>query len=156
MKPNLKDIYINLNSIDYRGSVCDGPGIRTVIFFQGCQRHCKNCHNPSTWDEESGVKKTVKDIITDIQRYSISKRITISGGEPLLQKDGLYSLANELSVLGYDLALYTGYNIEDVPENIKNLFNYVKCGPYIDENRTTLEYFGSTNQIFYEIKKPSF
>lgn len=75
-------------------STLDGPGIRTVIFMQGCALHCKYCHNPDTWDCESKIAReyTVNEIMQLLQRsqpYFIASGggVTFSGGEPLLQAE---------------------------------------------------------------------
>lgn len=75
-------------------STLDGPGIRTVIFMQGCALHCKYCHNPDTWDCESKIAReyTVDEIMQLLQRsqpYFIASGggVTFSGGEPLLQAE---------------------------------------------------------------------
>ena len=75
-------------------STLDGPGIRTVIFMQGCALHCKYCHNPDTWDCESKIAReyTVNEIMQLLQRsqpYFIGSGggVTFSGGEPLLQAE---------------------------------------------------------------------
>ena len=156
MKQKLKDTYINLHSIDYKGSICDGPGIRTIIFFQGCNRHCPGCHNPETWPFDLKNSKTVFEIVNEIEKFSKTKRITISGGEPMLQKKGLIILATELHKLGYDIALYTSYEIENISEELLYILNYVKCGPYDENLQTTLQYYGSTNQKFIKLKDPLF
>ena len=49
-------MFMRINSIRYNNSVVDGPGIRTVLFMQGCDLHCKGCQNRSTWDIEKGKK----------------------------------------------------------------------------------------------------
>jgi len=48
-----------VNAIDFSGSICDGPGLRTVVYLQGCNRRCINCHNPQTWDLTCGVEISV-------------------------------------------------------------------------------------------------
>lgn len=156
MKLKLKDTYINLHSIDYRGSVCDGPGIRTVIFFQGCNKHCKSCHNPATWSDKGGIKKSVFEIVNEIEEKSPVKRVTVSGGEPMLQKDGLLLLLQELYKLNYDIALYTSFEFESISPELTENLNYIKCGPYIENLRTTTQFYGSSNQRFIVIKKPLF
>ena len=54
MNIQLSQDSICINSIDFKGSICDGPGIRTVIYLQGCDFHCVGCHNPQTWDMNKG------------------------------------------------------------------------------------------------------
>ena len=79
-----------VHSIQSLGAV-DGPGVRFVVFMQGCNLRCGCCHNPDTWEMNSGVTYTAEDIVTKVKRYKeyFGKEggITISGGEPLLQAD---------------------------------------------------------------------
>ncbi len=77
-----------VHSIDSFGTV-DGPGIRMVVFMQGCPMRCNYCHNPDTWPEKKGSVMTVSQVL---QRFEKTKAfteggITVTGGEPLLQID---------------------------------------------------------------------
>lgn len=95
-----------IHSTDSFGSV-DGPGVRFVIFLQGCNMRCRYCHNPDTWkfpnDEDCDVKRiTPSELIKQALRYKSywgrDGGITVSGGEPLLQIDflnELFSIAKE-------------------------------------------------------------
>ena len=71
----------------------DGPGIRTVIFLQGCRLRCRYCHNPDTWQECGGSLETPEEIVSRLERfqpyYGTTGGVTFSGGEPLLQKEFL-------------------------------------------------------------------
>lgn len=84
-----------INSIETFGLV-DGPGVRFVIFMQGCQMRCKYCHNPETWDINTGDEKTADEMFDKAMRYKNYWKdnggITVSGGEPLLQIDFLIEL----------------------------------------------------------------
>ena len=86
------------------GSV-DGPGIRFIVFVQGCRYRCQYCHNPETWEREGGYEATAQEIFRQAWRYRpYWKRtggITVSGGEPLLQLEfvtELFRLAKEKGV----------------------------------------------------------
>ena len=86
------------------GSV-DGPGIRFIVFVQGCRYRCQYCHNPETWEREGGYEATAEEIFRQAWRYRpYWKRtggITVSGGEPLLQLEfvtELFCLAKEKGV----------------------------------------------------------
>ncbi len=148
---------ITINSIDYRGSICDGPGIRTVIFTQGCNRKCFNCHNPSTWDFEGGIEVDEKELAMELQEKSYTKKVTISGGEPLLQEKALLRLLKELNKCGFNIALYTSFHFNEVSEEILALLDYIKVGEYEDKLKTTIQpYIGSTNQKFICLKKELF
>lgn len=133
-------------------SVCDGPGIRMVIFFQGCSRRCDGCHNPKTWDKSKGESWSVDKLVEYVIKNAKTKRVTLSGGEPLEQIKVIEQIIILLRNMNYDIALYTGFQIDKVPQNILRRVNYIKTGCYIKELRTTITpYIGSTNQRFQQI-----
>lgn len=129
--------------------MADGPGLRTVIFVQGCDKRCLKCHNPKTWEENGGVVCSVKDLVEKIVGIAVTRRVTISGGEPLLQLAATMDLARSLKDKGFDLCLYTGREESEVPREIYTVFDAVKTGPYDEEKWTSVTpYVGSTNQKF--------
>lgn len=82
-----------IHSIESMGLV-DGPGIRVVVFFQGCSLRCKYCHNPDTWEYGGGEEYTAADLVNKIKRYkpyfeTSNGGVTFSGGEPLRQPEFL-------------------------------------------------------------------
>jgi len=98
-----------VHSVETCGTV-DGPGIRYVIFFQGCPLRCKFCHNPDTWKMYEGKKCTAKEVVDDILRYKNFIRsggVTISGGEPLLQADFASEILKECRKHGIHTAIDT-------------------------------------------------
>ena len=144
---------MRINSIIYNNSVVDGPGIRTVLFMQGCDLHCKGCLNKSTWNINKGKEIDIDDLVNELNKKVFNKEITISGGEPLMQKDALIELINKLSDLGFDIALYTGHQKEDVPIILIKKIKYLKTGNFIQKLKTTIKPFvGSENQVFEEVK----
>lgn len=83
-----------IHSVESFGSV-DGPGVRFVVFFQGCPMRCRYCHNPDTWQPNTGMEMTVEQIMDRYRRnkeFYTSGGITVTGGEPLLQIDFLTEL----------------------------------------------------------------
>lgn len=83
-----------VHSIETFGTV-DGPGIRYVLFLQGCPMRCRYCHNPDTWKIGAGVEKSASEILNDYESYRPFLRdggLTVTGGEPLLQTDFLIEL----------------------------------------------------------------
>ncbi|WP_141433580.1 pyruvate formate-lyase-activating protein [Bacillus sp. 03113] len=93
-----------VHSIETFGTV-DGPGIRYVLFTQGCLLRCKYCHNADTWEIGTGKEMNVADIVKDIQTYlpfieSSGGGVTVSGGEPLLQIPFLIELFKECKKIG--------------------------------------------------------
>lgn len=93
-----------IHSIESFGAV-DGPGLRYVLFTQGCLLRCQYCHNPDTWKRTGGKEITVEEVMHDLQSYlpffqASGGGITVSGGEPLLQIEFLTELFKECKKLG--------------------------------------------------------
>ncbi len=83
----------NIHSIETLGTL-DGPGIRMVVFFQGCRLRCAYCHNPDTWAFRKGISTTSENIVEKAKRYKPYFKfndggVTFSGGEPLMQPEFL-------------------------------------------------------------------
>ncbi|BDG45379.1 pyruvate formate-lyase-activating protein [Saccharococcus caldoxylosilyticus] len=98
-----------IHSIESCGTV-DGPGLRYVIFTQGCVLRCQYCHNADTWEIGKGKEMTVEEIIDDVKTYlpfinASGGGITVSGGEPLLQIDFLTELFKACKQLGIHTAI---------------------------------------------------
>lgn len=93
----------NIHSIESFGTV-DGPGVRLVIFFQGCPMRCAYCHNPDTWSMTGGTPTDASALIDQFERNRFFYKdggITATGGEPMMQIDfliELFSLAKEKSI----------------------------------------------------------
>lgn len=91
--------YAKVHSIESFGTV-DGPGIRFVLFLQGCHLQCKYCHNRDTWDMNGGEYKSLDDIFEKIMKYKNyiypNGGVTVTGGEPLLQVKFLIELFEKL------------------------------------------------------------
>ena len=106
-----KEIKARIHSFESFGAV-DGPGIRFVVFFQGCSLRCKYCHNRDTWPTNAGLEYSSDELIAKISRYKnyftvSGGGVTLSGGEPLLQQDFLLELIPKLKKLGIHVAIDT-------------------------------------------------
>ena len=117
-----------IHSFETFGTV-DGPGVRFVVFFQGCPMRCLYCHNPDTWNINDGQQYSAEEIIDKIKRnlpFYTSGGITASGGEPMMQIDfliELFELAKENNIhtcLDTSGAVYDSSNME-LMEKIENL-----------------------------------
>lgn len=98
-----------IHSVETFGAV-DGPGVRFVVFFQGCPLRCKFCHNPDTWNPAEGKPVTAKELAGQIASYKNFIKdggVTLSGGEPLLQPEFATALLLECKRLGLHTALDT-------------------------------------------------
>ncbi len=114
----------SINSIETFGLV-DGPGIRTVIFLNGCILRCKYCHNPEMWTMKE-KNYTVKEVLTIVKSnkpyYKNGGGVTFSGGEPLIQVDFLKKLCSKLKKEKINIAIDTsGISYK----NYKKLFKYI-------------------------------
>ena len=99
-----------IHSYETMGAV-DGPGLRFVLFLQGCGLRCRYCHNPDTWDCGGGKLVTAEAMAEEIAKYRryFGRRggMTVSGGEPLLQIDFLCELFDRLKSIGISTAIDT-------------------------------------------------
>lgn len=102
--------YMKIHSFETMGAV-DGPGIRFVIFVQGCVMRCAYCHNPDSWDFDGGKEYSVDEIVKEILKYKNYYKngggVTVSGGEPLCQIDDVTELFAQLKKLGIHTCLDT-------------------------------------------------
>lgn len=115
-----------IHSIESCGTV-DGPGIRFVIFLQGCPLRCQYCHNPDTWKLSDGKLMDVDSVMQEVVKYKSYMRftgggITITGGEPLVQADFVLELLKACKAEGINTAIDTsGYLFND---KIKEILEY--------------------------------
>lgn len=114
----------NIHSFQSLGTV-DGPGVRFVVFLQGCNLRCGCCHNPDTWDMSAGTKYTAEQIVEKVKNYkeyfSTTGGITLSGGEPLLQADFCYEVFKLCHKNGINTCLDTSGSI--LNDSVKKLLS---------------------------------
>lgn len=120
-----RENFANIHSFESFGTV-DGPGIRFVIFFQGCHLNCKYCHNRDTWSTSNNNIFGIDDIIDKILTYKNyikpSGGVTVSGGEPLLQARFLVNLFKRLKKYNLHLAIDTS-GMLDLTDDIKEVLS---------------------------------
>lgn len=101
--------YASIDSIETMGLV-DGPGIRVVVFFNGCKLRCKYCHNPEMWTKKKD-NYSVDDVVNKILRskpyFRANGGVTFSGGEPLLHSEFIIEVAKKLKEHDIHIALDT-------------------------------------------------
>ena len=145
-----------------RESLVDGPGLRYVIFTQGCLHGCPHCHNHASWDINGGKEYSVKQIVRLLKKQKKTKRgVTFSGGEPFLQAVELTDVALAARQLGWDVVTYSGFTYEELiadnNDGIKALLtasDLLIDGKYIHEMRSaTLQFRGSSNQRIIDLIK---
>ena len=97
-------------------SIVDGPGIRFVVFTQGCPHGCKGCHNPQTHDANGGRDESIEKIASMIDSDPLLKGVTLSGGEPFMQAGKLVKLLNKIKNEKLNVITYTGFKYEELIE----------------------------------------
>lgn len=141
-------------------SVVDGPGIRLAIFFSGCRRQCKGCHNPEAQDFDYGKEISVtEDILPELQNNKLYRGITLTGGHPLEPEN--YELATLIAQTARncnkDVWLYTGYVWEQIPimyMDLISLCDVVVDGPFVESLKSSeCLYRGSSNQRLIDVQK---
>ncbi len=138
-------------------SIVDGPGLRYVLFTQGCPHRCPGCHNPDTHDFGGGTPVVLRDILADIRRNPLLRGVTFSGGEPFCQSEALIPLAAALKSLGYHLMAYTGYVWEDLARDsaaarLLPFLDMLVDGPFVAARRSLeLRFRGSSNQRILDV-----
>lgn len=134
----------------------DGPGIRSVLFLQGCSKNCAECHNAKLREHGKGKIFEIENLLHIINKKCCNKKITISGGEPLEQQESLLILLKRLREQEYNICVYTGWELDKIPAEIIGYLDYLKTGGFVKDLRNiTMQYVGSTNQHMFEVKNGS-
>lgn len=153
----VQDYKIQLAGIEEE-SIVDGPGLRLVIFTQGCPHHCRGCHNPKTHPLEGGTPTKLSEIIAKYRQNPLLDGMTFSGGEPFLHARLLALLGKNIRNLGGTIVTYTGYTYEELKHGIEyekksdwqlllDETDILIDGPYIEAQRDlSLLFRGSVNQ----------
>lgn len=132
------------------GTSVDGPGLRTSIYFAGCDHACPGCHNPESWAHDGGREMTVDEVMEVVRENEFN--VTFSGGDPLYQAESVTELARAIKNEGYTLWCYTGFTYEQLDghphfEALMALVDVLVDGPFVEKLRdTSLLFRGSSNQ----------
>lgn len=141
-------------------SIVDGDGIRTVIWFQGCKHHCKDCQNPETWNFDGGMEVDIEDIKEQLKKLKYQTGITLSGGDPFFQASAATEIAKFAHSIGLNVWTYTGFTYDEIinanddkMELLKNTDVLVDGRFEIDKKSLACKFRGSTNQRVIDVKK---
>lgn len=140
-------------------SIVDGPGIRLVVFTQGCNHNCIGCHNPESHSFSGGKLIDIEEILDMIKENPLLDGITFSGGEPFEQAIECSILAKKVKELGLNVIVYTGYTFEQILKNdqFKELLLQTDTlidGKFeIEEKSLMLKFRGSKNQRIIDVKR---
>lgn len=143
-------------------SVVDGPGLRFVIFAQGCLHKCAECHNPQTHPLNGGKLTTTEELYYQIFSLPLITGVTFSGGEPFLQAAAFAELAALTKRKRLSVLVYTGYTWEALVEHsqfhsdffdLLNVADYLIDGRYEHTHRSlNIPFRGSKNQRFIDVR----
>lgn len=144
-------------------SIVDGPGIRYVVFTQGCPHNCEGCHNMHTHDFNGGKFVSIDKLVEDINKNPLLRGVTISGGEPFVQAKQVASLISKLDRKKHNVMVYTGYEYEHLVENANENNGYMDLlansdilidGKFkIDLKDEFIPFRGSSNQRAIDLKQ---
>lgn len=137
-----------------RESIVDGPGIRFVVFTQGCKHNCQGCQNPETHSFDGGYITDTQKIIDEVKKNPIIKGVTLSGGDPMFQPAATLDLCKKLKENNYNVMIYTGYTYEQLVEmNNEDIMGILSnCDTLVDGRfilklrSLSCRFRGSTNQ----------
>ena len=155
--------YIRLAADLQSDSIVDGPGLRTVIWTQGCGHHCEGCQNPQTWDFNGGGLVPIDMVLEAIDELEYQTGITFSGGDPMYQPEACNKIAEYCKKKGYNIWTYTGFTFEEImklaekkpiyKEFLSNI-DVLVDGPFkIEERDLSLLFRGSRNQRLIDVQK---
>lgn len=143
---------LNVHSIMER-SRANGPGVRTVIWLQGCSLHCPGCFNPQTHSRAPRLRMRVEALLETIRAGETGiEGVTISGGEPLEQQDGLCRLLVRIrAVTSLSVILFSGLEMKEIvalpqgPDILRRI-DVLIAGRYVETLRLSRGLRGSSNQ----------
>lgn len=144
-------------------SIVDGPGIRFVVFAQGCKHNCPGCHNPETHSFEGGELVNIEEILEQVRKNPLLDGVTFSGGDPFEQADVFAILGAKIKKLRLNIMTYTGYTYEEILDGMKTNSGWKSLlyttdilvdGRFdINKKSLMLKYKGSSNQRVIDVKK---
>lgn len=140
-------------------SFVDGPGIRMVLWTQGCIHNCPGCHNPLTHDCTGGTLYDVDSIMEEMKEARLQSGLTLSGGEPFLQAKELMPIVDTAKELHLNIWAYSGFTYEELIQEPASLA-LLKCidvlvdGKFLQEQKDhRLVFKGSKNQRIIDVQK---
>ena len=152
----------NIIGINFE-SIVDGDGVRVVIFFSGCNHHCKGCHNPETHDFNAGrlfSTELQKQMAEYVRETPFISGVTLSGGDPMYSAESIIPFLKELKSLSpaSTIWVYSGFTYEEIVADpsmreLLQMCDVLVDGPFILEQRDiTLSYRGSRNQRIIDVQ----
>lgn len=142
-------------------SIVDGPGLRFVVFVQGCSHNCPRCHNPDTHNPDGGREVSCLSLVEEMLKNPLCEGLTISGGEPFDQADETARLALWAQLKDKTVWTYTGYRFEELlmredpmVGSLLHCTDVLVDGPFVESLKSyEAKFRGSTNQRLIDVPK---
>lgn len=142
-------------------SIVDGPGLRFVVFVQGCPHRCEGCHNPETHDFSGGRLTDTDALFEQCMENPLCGGVTFSGGEPFCQPEALFQLGSRFKAEGKHLMCYSGWTFEELlkkaetdksTKKLLEILDILVDGRFdISRRSLSLKYRGSSNQRLIDV-----
>ena len=155
--------YIRLAADLQTDSIVDGPGLRAVLWTQGCAHHCPGCQNPQTWDFNGGGLVPIDMVYAAIDELEYQDGLTISGGDPMFQPEACNKIAIYARNKGLNIWVYTGFTFEELMKLSEKNTAYLEFlrnidvlvdGRFIEDKKDlSLLFRGSSNQRLIDVQK---
>ena len=155
--------YIRLAADLTTDSIVDGPGLRAVIWTQGCPHNCPGCHNPETHSFNDGFVIDTSEIKDEIENLTEEEGITFSGGDPMMQVEACIDIAKFAKQRRLNIWCYTGFTFEELLEMSKSKPSIIEFLKLIDvlvdgkfilrEKSLNLKFRGSRNQRIIDVPR---
>lgn len=146
---------LSVMKIVYSTSV-DGVGLRNSLYVAGCPLRCKGCHNQSSWDINNGTYQSVESVCAQLNVDDFN--ISILGGEPLFQYEGILELCKMIKnkYPNKTIWMWSGYTFEHIQQFYPAILDYIDVlvdGEYIEQKRDiNANWIGSSNQRVVDVK----
>ncbi len=144
-------------------SIVDGPGIRTVVWFQGCGHNCRGCHNPESHVFDGGIVFDIEDIKNEIRELELQDGITLSGGDPFYQLEAMLEVLKVSKEVGLNTWVYSGFLYDDLVKiskekdiyrEILELIDVLVDGKFdLDKRSFDVKFRGSSNQRLIDVRE---
>lgn len=141
-------------------SIVNGPGLRAVVWTQGCFTHCMGCQNPETWSPDKGTLVELDELKRELKKLKGQQGLTFCGGEPFVQPEACKALADWAhEEMGWDVWSFSGFTHDEIKAHGGPAWEFLKTldalidGPFILQQRDiSLKFRGSKNQRLLHLK----
>lgn len=151
----MSQILLNVADIHHR-SKANGPGVRSVVWVQGCTLGCPKCFNPHTHAQQPVKLLDPEELGAQLAQLPGTDGLTISGGEPFQQADACARLASTVQVTGLSVMVFSGYpftflshSADAAVRRFLSSIDLLVAGPYIENRKSSRLWRGSSNQTLH-------